>query len=122
MGSLALLARDLGIRVSGSDQNVYPPMSTQLRTQGIELMEGYEVSHLDSSPDLVVIGNAMTRGNPVVEYVLDRGSPIPLVHSFLLSIFSRENGFWRSPEPTAKPQPAACWRGFLRTSGWLPVF
>ena len=73
MGSLALLARDLGIRVSGSDQNVYPPMSTQLQAQGIQLMEGYEVSHLDPEPDLVVIGNAMKRGNPVVEYVLDRG-------------------------------------------------
>lgn len=75
MGSLALLARDLGIKVSGSDQNVYPPMSTQLEAQGIELMQGYKVEHLDSKPDLIVIGNAMSRGNPVVEHILDKGLP-----------------------------------------------
>lgn len=75
MGSLALLARDLGHQVSGSDANVYPPMSTQLQAQGIELMEGYDPVHLDPAPDLVVIGNALSRGNPAVEYVLDKGIP-----------------------------------------------
>ncbi|MGI9278555.1 MAG: UDP-N-acetylmuramate:L-alanyl-gamma-D-glutamyl-meso-diaminopimelate ligase [Endozoicomonas sp.] len=73
MGSLALLARDIGIRVSGSDEHVYPPMSTQLEAQGIQLMQGYHIEHLDDAPDLVVIGNAMSRGNPVVEYVLNKG-------------------------------------------------
>ncbi|MFT5481851.1 MAG: UDP-N-acetylmuramate: L-alanyl-gamma-D-glutamyl-meso-diaminopimelate ligase [Halieaceae bacterium] len=73
MGGLALLARELGYEVSGSDANVYPPMSTQLEAQGIELMEGYSTDHLRPAPDLVVIGNAMTRGNPSVEYVLDQG-------------------------------------------------
>ncbi len=73
MGSLAILARELGYRVTGSDANVYPPMSTQLQAQGIELMEGYSASHLEPAPDLVVIGNAMSRGNPAVEYVLDKG-------------------------------------------------
>lgn len=73
MGGLALLARELGYRVSGSDANVYPPMSLQLETQGITLCEGYEPSHLDPPPDLVVIGNALSRGNPAVEYVLDQG-------------------------------------------------
>jgi len=75
MGSLALLARDLGHRVSGSDANVYPPMSTQLEAQGIQLMEGYSPEHLDPAPDLVVIGNALSRGNPAVEHVLDKGIP-----------------------------------------------
>lgn len=75
MGSLALLARDLGHQVSGSDANVYPPMSTQLQAQGIQLMEGYDPAHLDPAPDLVVIGNALSRGNPAVEYVLDKGIP-----------------------------------------------
>ena len=75
MGGLAILAREQGHRVTGSDANVYPPMSTQLEAQGIELMEGYEPSHLDPAPDLVVVGNAMSRGNPAVEYVLDRGWP-----------------------------------------------
>ena len=73
MGSLALLARELGHQVSGSDANVYPPMSTQLQAQGIQLMEGYLPEHLDPAPDLVIIGNALSRGNPAVEHVLDKG-------------------------------------------------
>ena len=73
MGGLALIARELGHTVSGSDQNVYPPMSTQLAEQGIQLMQGYKAENLDSKPDLVVIGNAMSRGNPEVEAVLNRG-------------------------------------------------
>ncbi|WBE25909.1 UDP-N-acetylmuramate:L-alanyl-gamma-D-glutamyl-meso-diaminopimelate ligase [Denitrificimonas caeni] len=73
MGSLALLAKELGHRVTGSDANVYPPMSTQLEEQGIELMHGYHVEHLQPAPDLVVVGNALSRGNPAVEYVLNAG-------------------------------------------------
>ncbi|WP_443192221.1 UDP-N-acetylmuramate:L-alanyl-gamma-D-glutamyl-meso-diaminopimelate ligase [Pseudomonas indica] len=75
MGSLAVLAKELGHRVTGSDANVYPPMSTQLEAQGIELMQGYEPAHLQPEPDLVVIGNALSRGNPAVEYVLNKGLP-----------------------------------------------
>jgi UDP-N-acetylmuramate: L-alanyl-gamma-D-glutamyl-meso-diaminopimelate ligase len=73
MGSLAVLAKQLGHTVSGSDANVYPPMSTQLEEQGIVLQEGFSPQHLQPHPDLVVIGNAMSRGNPSVEYVLDQG-------------------------------------------------
>ena len=72
MGGLALLARELGYQVSGSDANVYPPMSTQLAAAGIELMEGYDPSHLDANIDEVVVGNALSRGNPAVEFLLDR--------------------------------------------------
>lgn len=75
MGGLALIARELGYSVSGSDQNVYPPMSTQLEQQGIRLMNGYRAENLDCKPDLVVIGNAMSRGNPEVEAVLNLGLP-----------------------------------------------
>lgn len=75
MGGLAILARQLGHTVTGSDANVYPPMSTQLEAQGIELIEGFDPVQLDPSPELVVIGNAMSRGNPCVEYVLDKGIP-----------------------------------------------
>lgn len=75
MGSLAILARQLGHTVTGSDAGVYPPMSTQLEAQGIQLQEGYDPAHLQPEPDLVVIGNALSRGNPAVEYVLDRGLP-----------------------------------------------
>ena len=72
MGGIALLARALGHRVTGSDANVYPPMSTQLEAAGIELMEGYDAAHLDPPPDVVVVGNAMKRGIPAVEAMLDR--------------------------------------------------
>jgi len=75
MGSLALLAKAKGFRVSGCDANVYPPMSTQLAEQGIELLQGYRVEHLQPRPDLVIVGNAMSRGNPCVEYLLNEGIP-----------------------------------------------
>lgn len=72
MGSLAVLARELGHTVTGSDQGVYPPMSTQLEAQGIGLVEGYRPENLEPKPDLVLIGNAMSRGNAEVEAVLNR--------------------------------------------------
>jgi UDP-N-acetylmuramate: L-alanyl-gamma-D-glutamyl-meso-diaminopimelate ligase len=75
MGGLALLARALGHQVSGSDANVYPPMSTQLEAAGIRLDEGYREDHLRPTPDCVVIGNALSRGNPAVEFVLDSNLP-----------------------------------------------
>ncbi len=75
MGSLAVLAKELGHRVTGSDANVYPPMSTQLEAQGIELTQGYDAAQLQPAPDVVVIGNALSRGNPAVEYVLNQGLP-----------------------------------------------
>jgi UDP-N-acetylmuramate: L-alanyl-gamma-D-glutamyl-meso-diaminopimelate ligase len=75
MGGLALLARELGMTVTGSDANVYPPMSDQLAAAGIDVSEGYKPAHLQPEPDLVVMGNAMTRGNPAVEYVLNKGLP-----------------------------------------------
>ncbi len=73
MGGIALLARAMGHKVTGSDANVYPPMSSQLEAAGIELMEGYDPGHLLSAPDCVVVGNTISRGNPEVEYVLDQG-------------------------------------------------
>ena len=73
MGGIALLARAAGYRVTGCDENVYPPMSTLLAEQGIRVHQGYDPAHLDPGPDEVVIGNVMSRGNPVVEHVLNRG-------------------------------------------------
>lgn len=73
MGGLALLARALGHEVSGTDANTYPPMSLQLRDAGIVLHEGYTAAVFDDRPDLVIVGNALSRGNPCVEYVLDSG-------------------------------------------------
>ena len=73
MGSLALLARALGHTVTGSDANVYPPMSTQLEEAGVTIQAGYLIEHLQPAPDLVVVGNAMKRGMDVIEYMLDTG-------------------------------------------------
>ena len=75
MGGVALLARELGYEVTGSDANVYPPMSTMLETAGISVVEGYSSEHLKPAPDLVVIGNALSRGNEAVEHVLDHQIP-----------------------------------------------
>ncbi len=75
MGGLAVLAKEAGHRVTGCDANVYPPMSTQLEAQGIELIEGFGVEQLELKPDLFVIGNVVTRGNPLIEEILNRGLP-----------------------------------------------
>ena len=75
MGGLAALAREAGHRVTGCDRGVYPPMSDQLRALGIELIEGYEPDQLALKPDLFVVGNVVTRGNPLMEAILDAGLP-----------------------------------------------
>jgi UDP-N-acetylmuramate: L-alanyl-gamma-D-glutamyl-meso-diaminopimelate ligase len=73
MGGLALLARDARHRVTGCDANVYPPMSTQLAAQGIEIVEGFGADQLALAPDLWVVGNVVTRGNPLMEAILEHG-------------------------------------------------
>lgn len=83
MGSLALLARDLGHTVTGSDTNIYPPMSTQLQDAGVEIWEGYKAEHLDPAPDLVVVGNTCKRGMEAVEYMLDQHLPYTSGPQFL---------------------------------------
>ena len=75
MGGLAVIARESGHKVTGCDANVYPPMSTQLEAQGIELIEGYGADQLKLEPDVYVVGNVITRGNPLIEAILDRGLP-----------------------------------------------
>jgi len=78
MGGIAAIARQAGHRVTGCDANVYPPMSTQLEAQGIELIEGYspeQLSQFETMPDLFVIGNVVSRGNPLMEAILNRGLP-----------------------------------------------
>ena len=75
MGGLAVLAKQAGHRVTGCDANVYPPMSTQLEAQGIELIEGFDPAQLSLEPDLFVIGNVVSRGNPLMEAILDRNLP-----------------------------------------------
>jgi UDP-N-acetylmuramate: L-alanyl-gamma-D-glutamyl-meso-diaminopimelate ligase len=75
MGGISLLARAAGHQVTGCDANVYPPMSTQLEEQGIVLTEGYDAGQVALNPDLFVVGNAISRGNPLLEEILDRNLP-----------------------------------------------
>jgi UDP-N-acetylmuramate: L-alanyl-gamma-D-glutamyl-meso-diaminopimelate ligase len=75
MGGIAAIAKAAGFRVTGSDLNVYPPMSTQLEALGIEFVQGYGAEQLNLKPDVVVVGNALSRGAAVVEAMLDRGMP-----------------------------------------------
>jgi hypothetical protein len=110
MGGVAALARELGHAVEGSDANVYPPMSTQLEALGIDLMSGYAAAHLQSTPgrgqpDLIVVGNAMTRGNPAVEYMLDKN---PARNGWARRCWL-DARCWPWPVPTARPPPPACW-------------
>ena len=73
MGGVAALARELGFEVEGSDKDIYPPMSTQLETLGIALRQGYSPENISPDCDEIVVGNALSRGNPAVEHVLDAG-------------------------------------------------
>ena len=75
MGGIAVLAKQAGYRVTGCDANVYPPMSTQLEAQGIELIEGFDPQQLKLAADIYVIGNVVSRGNPLMEEILNRGLP-----------------------------------------------
>jgi UDP-N-acetylmuramate: L-alanyl-gamma-D-glutamyl-meso-diaminopimelate ligase len=75
MGGIALIARAAGHKVTGCDASVYPPMSTQLQSEGVELVEGYGADQLALDADLWVVGNAVSRGNPLLEAILDRGLP-----------------------------------------------
>jgi UDP-N-acetylmuramate: L-alanyl-gamma-D-glutamyl-meso-diaminopimelate ligase len=75
MGGIAAIAREAGHKVTGSDANAWPPMSTQLEGLGIGLMQGYAAEHLNPVPDVVVVGNVVTRGNPAMEHVLNTGIP-----------------------------------------------
>jgi len=75
MGALACMLRDLGLNVSGSDQNVYPPMSTFLADKGIPVLQGFLPEHLDNSPDLIIVGNTVSRNNPQVKRMCDNNLP-----------------------------------------------
>ena len=119
MGGIAALAREAGHEVAGSDHNVYPPMSTQLEALGIRLTEGWDPSQLEPAPDIVVVGNVLSRGNPAVEAVLERGLPLHLGHPAWLSehVLGERWVLARSPVRTARPRPPACWPGSSSAPG-----
>lgn len=83
MGGVAVLAKEAGHRVTGCDAGVYPPMSTQLQAQGIELIEGFDPEQIHLKPDLFVVGNVVSRGNPLMEEILNRGLPYQSGPQFL---------------------------------------
>jgi len=90
MGGIAAIAREAGHRVTGCDANVYPPMSDQLRALGIELIEGFSADQLSLKPDVYVIGNVVTRGNPLMEAILDAGAPYTSGPQWLAETVLRE--------------------------------
>jgi UDP-N-acetylmuramate: L-alanyl-gamma-D-glutamyl-meso-diaminopimelate ligase len=122
MGGVALLARALGHRVSGSDANVYPPMSTQLESAGIELMEGYAAAHLEPAPDVVVVGNAMKRGIPAVEHMLDGGLPYVSGPEWLKQNLLRERWVLAVAGTHGKTTAASMLAWVLEDAGLEPGF
>lgn len=122
MGGLAMLARSLGHDVTGSDANVYPPMSTLLENQGIDLIQGYDPAQLDPAPDLVIIGNAMTRGNPCVEAVLERGIPYVSGPQWLHDAVLRDRWVLAVAGTHGKTTTAGMATWILEACGYRPGF
>ncbi|WP_299491331.1 UDP-N-acetylmuramate:L-alanyl-gamma-D-glutamyl-meso-diaminopimelate ligase [uncultured Shewanella sp.] len=126
MGGLALLARSKGHKVTGCDLNVYPPMSTQLQEQGIDLTQGYDPQQLgineDEYPDLVVIGNAMSRGNPCVEAVLDKGIPYTSGPQFLAEHILMDKWVLAVSGTHGKTTTASMLAWILEDCGYTPGF
>ncbi|MGV3344758.1 UDP-N-acetylmuramate:L-alanyl-gamma-D-glutamyl-meso-diaminopimelate ligase [Enterobacteriaceae bacterium LUAb1] len=122
MGGLAMLARALGHEVTGSDDNVYPPMSTLLKKQGIDLIQGYDPSQLDPVPDVVIVGNAMTRGNPCVETVLERNIPYLSGPEWLHDFVLRERWVIAVAGTHGKTTTAGMVAWILQACGYEPGF
>ncbi len=126
MGGLALLARAEGHKVTGSDANVYPPMSTQLEEQGIELIQGFDPSQLgqneDDAPDLVVIGNAMSRGNACVEAVLNRGITYTSGPQFLAEHILKDRWVLAVSGTHGKTSTSSMLAWILEDCGYQPGF
>ncbi len=122
MGGIALLARELGFRVTGSDANVYPPMSTQLEAAGIDLMQGYEAAHLRPAPDCVVVGNALSRGNPAVEYLLNSGIPYTSGPQWLAENLLRDRWVLAVSGTHGKTSTSSMLAWILERAGLAPGF
>ncbi|MGA2562546.1 MAG: UDP-N-acetylmuramate:L-alanyl-gamma-D-glutamyl-meso-diaminopimelate ligase [Steroidobacteraceae bacterium] len=122
MGGIAALARAAGHRVTGSDQNVYPPMSTQLAALDIELIEGYGAEQLALEPDVIIIGNAMTRGMPVIEAVLDRSLPYASGPEWLASQILRDRWVLAVAGTHGKTSTSSMLAWILESAGLAPGF
>lgn len=122
MGGIALLARQAGHKVTGCDANVYPPMSTLLEEQGIEITEGYDPAQLDMEPDQIVVGNVMTRGNALVEAVLDRGMPYTSGPQWLLENVLKDRWVLAVSGTHGKTTTASMLAWILEYAGLEPGF
>jgi len=122
MGGIAALAHAAGHQVSGSDRNVYPPMSTQLTALGIELHEGYDAGQLALRPDLLLVGNVMTRGMPVVEAMLDRGLPYSSGPAWLADAVLRERWVLAVAGTHGKTTTSSLLAWILEDAGLAPGF
>lgn len=122
MGGAAILARQLGHKVTGCDANVYPPMSTLLESQGIEIIQGYNPSQLKPAPDLVVVGNAMSRGNPCVEYVLNNNLRYTSGPQWLQEILLHDRWVLAVAGTHGKTTTASMLAWILEDCGYQPGF
>ncbi|UTV27459.1 UDP-N-acetylmuramate:L-alanyl-gamma-D-glutamyl-meso-diaminopimelate ligase [Photobacterium atrarenae] len=122
MGGAAILARQLGHKVTGCDANVYPPMSTLLESQGIEIIQGYDPAQLDPAPDLVVVGNAMSRGNPCVEYVLNHNLRYTSGPQWLQEILLHDRWVLAVAGTHGKTTTASMLAWILEDCGYQPGF
>ncbi|MCB1734611.1 MAG: UDP-N-acetylmuramate:L-alanyl-gamma-D-glutamyl-meso-diaminopimelate ligase [Gammaproteobacteria bacterium] len=122
MGGIAILARQAGHTVTGCDANVYPPMSTLLESQGIVITEGYDPAQLDPAPDQVVVGNVMSRGNALVEAVLDRGLPYTSGPQWLLENVLRDRWVLAVAGTHGKTTTSSMLAWILEDAGLEPGF
>ena len=122
MGGVAALARAAGVKVTGCDASVYPPMSTQLKELGVEIHEGYDAAQLDVEPDCVVVGNVMSRGSEVVEAVLDRGMPYTSGPRWLADNVLRDRHVLAVAGTHGKTTTASMLAWILQDAGLAPGF
>ncbi|MFT4928468.1 MAG: UDP-N-acetylmuramate: L-alanyl-gamma-D-glutamyl-meso-diaminopimelate ligase [Phenylobacterium sp.] len=122
MGGIAVIARELGHKVTGCDANVYPPMSTQLEALGIELLQGYLPEHLDPEPDLVIVGNAVSRGNLAIEHVLNRNIPYISGPQWLLENLLKDRWVLAASGTHGKTTTASMIAWILEYAGLKPGF
>ena len=116
MASAAAAMQEKGVQVTGSDQNVYPPMSTFLAERRIAVMPGYAEQNLAHKPDLIVIGNAISRGNPEAEYVLDHKLRYCSLPELLKEFFIRGKRSLVVTGTHGRPRRPRCWRGSSSTT------
>ena len=122
MGGIAAIAKAMGHKVTGSDNNVYPPMSTQLEALGIELTQGFGEDQFDPQPDMVVIGNALSRGNLAVEYVLNRGIPYTSGPQWLLENVLKDRWVLAVSGTHGKTSTSSMLAWILESAGMSPGF